>query len=68
VIPAGLPDIAAIKAELKRLGSLGTLMSGSGSSVFGIFPGRAEAQRAYDTLSTDSKSTVFLAHHLFDRE
>ena len=64
----GLPDIAAVKAELKRLGSLGTLMSGSGSSVFGIFRSRTEARRAYDALSTDSKRTVFLAHHVFDRD
>ncbi|MBN1882734.1 MAG: 4-(cytidine 5'-diphospho)-2-C-methyl-D-erythritol kinase [Deltaproteobacteria bacterium] len=65
---AGLPDISAVKAELRRLGSLGALMSGSGSGVFGIFQGRMEAQRAYDALSTDSNRTVFLAHHVFDRD
>jgi 4-diphosphocytidyl-2-C-methyl-D-erythritol kinase len=65
---AGLPDIAAVKAELIRLGSVGTLMSGSGSSVFGVFRDRTEARRAYNTLSTDSRRTVFLAHHVFDRD
>jgi len=65
---AGLPDIAAVKAELQRLGSLGTLMSGSGSSVFGVFQGQTEARRAYNALSTNPKRTVFLAHHVFDRD
>ena len=64
----GLPDIAAIKADLERLGSLGTLMSGSGSSVFGVFSGREQARKAFDALSTDSIRTVLLAHHVFDRD
>ena len=64
----GLPDIVAVKADLKRHGSLGTLMSGSGSSVFGIFRDHTQARRAYNALSTDSKRTVFLAHHVFDRD
>lgn len=40
------PAIAAIKARLLAAGALGALMSGSGPTVFGIFPGSASADQA----------------------
>ena len=40
------PSIGVICDELKRLGALGSLMSGSGPTVFGIFDDLGEAQSA----------------------
>lgn len=40
------PGIAQAKDSLLRAGAIGVLMSGSGSSVFGIFPGRDASLRA----------------------
>ncbi len=42
-IPA-LPVIDALKARMLSLGAAGSLMSGSGPTVFGIFPAGQEAQ------------------------
>jgi 4-diphosphocytidyl-2-C-methyl-D-erythritol kinase len=42
--------IKDIKEELIRLGALGSMMSGSGPSVFGIFEDRAKAEYAYERL------------------
>lgn len=42
------PVINDIKAELIENGALGAVMSGSGSSVFGIFDELSYAQKAYD--------------------
>lgn len=42
------PKVALIKEEMLRLGALGALMSGSGPTVFGIFPNYRLAKRAYD--------------------
>jgi 4-diphosphocytidyl-2-C-methyl-D-erythritol kinase len=40
------PTIKIIKERLKEAGAVGTLMSGSGSAVFGIFGGKREAREA----------------------
>lgn len=40
-----------IKKDLIDSGSIGALLSGSGSSVFGIFRSREDAKRAYEELS-----------------
>lgn len=42
------PKVAEIKSEMLELDALGSLMSGSGSTVFGIFPNHATAKAAYD--------------------
>ena len=42
-----VPDVAAIRRELLENGALGALMSGSGSSVFGIFRDRKTAENAF---------------------
>jgi 4-diphosphocytidyl-2-C-methyl-D-erythritol kinase len=46
VAVARCPAITTIKERLKEAGAVGTLMSGSGSAVFGIFEEKREAQRA----------------------
>ncbi len=44
------PIIDTLKAEMIKLGALGSLMSGSGPSVFGIFEDESKAARASETL------------------
>jgi 4-diphosphocytidyl-2-C-methyl-D-erythritol kinase len=57
VLPA-YPPIAALKEGLLRLGAEGVLMSGSGSSVFGIFRHRPAAEHAVTALQAHGR--VFL--------
>lgn len=56
------PVIAAIKKELNRLGALGALMSGSGSSVFGLFASVEEARIARQRLASRVEWRVFQAN------
>jgi 4-diphosphocytidyl-2-C-methyl-D-erythritol kinase len=58
------PRIGLLKEELARQGAVGTLMSGSGSSVFGIFPSRRSAQRAWRRLRKDKGVQAFLVRVL----
>jgi 4-diphosphocytidyl-2-C-methyl-D-erythritol kinase len=58
------PRIGLLKEELAREGAVGTLMSGSGSSVFGIFPSRRRAQRAWRQLRKDKGVQAFLVRVL----
>ncbi len=44
------PEIQSIKEDLLERGAMGSLMSGSGSTVFGIFGSEKEAQNAYSQL------------------
>jgi 4-diphosphocytidyl-2-C-methyl-D-erythritol kinase len=44
------PEIAAMKGALRQAGALAAAMSGSGSSVFGLFQRRAEAVSAVERL------------------
>lgn len=44
------PEISALKEKLAEAGASGTLMSGSGPTVFGVFHSREDAMRAYRTL------------------
>jgi 4-diphosphocytidyl-2-C-methyl-D-erythritol kinase len=61
VLPA-YPPIAALKADLLRLGAEGALMSGSGSSVFGLFRHRTVAEHAATALQAYGR--VFLVEPL----
>jgi 4-diphosphocytidyl-2-C-methyl-D-erythritol kinase len=56
------PDIAVIKNEFVRLGALGALMSGSGSSVFGVFGSADEARKARQRMRMRSAWQVFQAN------
>jgi 4-diphosphocytidyl-2-C-methyl-D-erythritol kinase len=58
------PRIGLLKEELARQGAVGTLMSGSGSSVFGIFPSRRSAERAWRRLRKDKGVQAFLVRVL----
>ncbi len=55
------PQVQSIKDVLKGTGALGSLMSGSGSSVFAVFDNEEEARLA--SLSAINEMwTVFIAH------
>ena len=61
--PASLeicPTIRAIKEELISLGALSSMMSGSGSSVFGIFKTHKTARNAYLTLKEKYRETYIV--------
>lgn len=49
------PLVASMKEEFVKLGARATLMSGSGASVFGIFPTRESAERASEALKSISR-------------
>ena len=47
------PVIDTIKNRMKELGAVGSLMSGSGPTVFGIFLEEAKAQEAYEKIKEE---------------
>lgn len=49
-----VPGIENIKNIMLRHGSLGSMMSGSGSAVFGIFAQRSDADKALDELKRNN--------------
>jgi len=55
------PIIAKIKKDLIGKGSMGSIMSGSGPTVFGIFEDGEKAKRAFNILRK-SKHDCFLTH------
>ncbi len=55
------PVINGVKEALLKMGAKGALMSGSGSSVFGLFPDYESAITANKALSMNCKWRVFLA-------
>jgi 4-diphosphocytidyl-2-C-methyl-D-erythritol kinase len=63
VVTKQYPEIQEIKHTLIQAGACSSLMSGSGSSVFGIFPDEQQAQAAL-TLVSRPANRVFIAHSL----
>lgn len=57
-------EIPKIKEKLINAGAQGTLLSGSGSSVFGIFQDKTSAENASLNFKSDSKQKVFIAQSL----
>ena len=56
------PELSEIKTLLIRLGACGALMSGSGSSIFGLFDNNEFAQKAYEVLSQKKKWHINLTN------
>lgn len=50
VIPRGKSDIENIKSTMLDYGAIGSVMTGSGPSVFGLFENRGNAKNAYSRL------------------
>ncbi|MBW2565047.1 MAG: 4-(cytidine 5'-diphospho)-2-C-methyl-D-erythritol kinase [Deltaproteobacteria bacterium] len=65
VIPK-YPDILAAKEALLTHGALGALMSGSGSTVFGLFSDHDKASAANQVLSKNSEWQLFLTDMIID--
>lgn len=57
VVSASKSDIAEIEKTMLSSGALGSIMSGSGSTVFGIFDDHSCAKRAYSRLRKRYKDT-----------
>ncbi|MDD6735258.1 MAG: 4-(cytidine 5'-diphospho)-2-C-methyl-D-erythritol kinase [Clostridiales bacterium] len=55
------PEIAKIKKRLMEMGAKAAVMSGSGPTVFGIFPDNKTAKAALDSMSAEYDE-AFLAH------
>jgi 4-diphosphocytidyl-2-C-methyl-D-erythritol kinase len=64
VTSARHPVILDIKAKLSAAGALGALMSGSGSTVFGLFSNRKAAKLAADRLKSGSGWRVWIVKTL----
>lgn len=58
------PKIGTLKKKLIQAGALGALMSGSGSSVFGIFTSHQQARQAFNRLRREKMLGVFLVRTL----
>jgi 4-diphosphocytidyl-2-C-methyl-D-erythritol kinase len=58
------PKVARLKRKLAGEGAAGTLMSGSGSSVFGIFSSGDKARRAFLRLQGEDGVQAFLVRSL----
>jgi 4-diphosphocytidyl-2-C-methyl-D-erythritol kinase len=58
------PRLSLIKARLLHEGAVGGLMSGSGSSVFGVFASQRQAARALRRLRKEEGDKAFLVHAL----
>ncbi len=62
-IPA-FPVIADIKNQMLHLGAIGSMMSGSGSTVFGVFNSKEEAENASREISNGTKWFTAVAETL----
>ncbi len=58
------PLIARLKRRLDEEGAIGSLMSGSGSSVFGVFADKADAERAFAGFEGEKDIRAYLAFSL----
>lgn len=56
-----VPEIAEMKKILIENGAMGSMMSGSGTSVFGLFESKTQAYRAAEKLKTISKE-IFITN------
>lgn len=61
---ARYPEIGLLKQRLLRRGAVGSLMSGSGSSVFGVFQSKREAVHAFRRLRQEEGAQAFLVRVL----
>ena len=60
VLPRSAGEIARLKGELLSLGALGSVMTGTGSALFGVFESLEAAEKAYNALQGE-EAEIFLA-------
>ena len=58
--------IGEIKDRLVRLGALGSMMSGSGPTVFGVFEDRASAEKASENIGRDDRWECILTETFYE--
>ena len=58
------PEIGRVKTKLSLAGAVAVLMSGSGSSVFGVFRSKRLAERGYRRMRHEEGIQTFLVHVL----
>ena len=58
------PEIGRVKTMLSLAGAVGVLMSGSGSSVFGVFKSKRLAERGFRRMRHEEGVQAFLVHVL----
>lgn len=58
------PEIKAIKDSLVQAGAVGSLLSGSGSSVFGIFSTKHDCDKALALLPVETSRNACIVHSL----
>lgn len=58
------PELRAVKDLLVKMGALGSLMSGSGPTLFGLFDSEKKAAMAEETLRQSTNHVVFRAHSI----
>ncbi len=58
--------ICEVKEKLVKLGALGSMMSGSGPTVFGIFENRLTAQKAYESINKDDRWDCILTETFYE--
>ena len=56
------PQIKTIKERLRKAGALGSLMTGSGSAVFGVFEDETDTRKALEKV--EGLGSVFIAHSI----
>ena len=61
IVPAVRPHVGLLKQTMLDDGAVASMMSGSGPSVFGVFPDADSAARAVDTLRTLG-AAAFVCH------
>jgi 4-diphosphocytidyl-2-C-methyl-D-erythritol kinase len=47
------PQLSMIKSDLVKKGALGSLMAGSGPTIFGVFESTLDARKAADSLPSN---------------
>ena len=57
------PEINEIKADLYKAGAAFSMMTGSGSTVFGVFETEADAQQAVNKLKTNYSQVFYVSTH-----
>ncbi|MDD3897942.1 MAG: 4-(cytidine 5'-diphospho)-2-C-methyl-D-erythritol kinase [Syntrophomonadaceae bacterium] len=57
------PEIGIIKSRLMEMGALNALMSGSGPSVFAIFPDNETASKAYQAFKKEYREVYLLSSY-----
>jgi 4-diphosphocytidyl-2-C-methyl-D-erythritol kinase len=58
------PQIKALKEHLLAAGALGALLSGSGSSVYGVFADQQSCEKARGSIAGTESCRVYTAHSL----